>query len=189
MSPSVVTPPGVETVVFSEAELAATVRRLAGEIARDNAGASIHLVGVLKGALFFLADLARALSPLIDIRIDTISVSSYGNSQRSSGEVRLLKDTTESVEGKNVIIVEDIVDNGLTLDYLQSLLRSRKPASLRTCVLLNKPFRRQITVPLEYVGLACPDTFVVGYGLDYQEKYRNLPYVAKLASGAFEAAG
>ena len=125
MSPSVVTPPGVETVVFSEAELAATVRRLAGEIARDNAGASIHLVGVLKGALFFLADLARALSPLIDIRIDTISVSSYGNSQRSSGEVRLLKDTTESVEGKNVIIVEDIVDNGLTLDYLQSLLRSR----------------------------------------------------------------
>jgi hypoxanthine phosphoribosyltransferase len=144
---------------------------------------------VLKGALFFLADLARALSPLIDIRIDTISVSSYGNSQRSSGEVRLLKDTTESVEGKNVIIVEDIVDNGLTLDYLQSLLRSRKPASLRTCVLLNKPFRRQITVPLEYVGLACPDTFVVGYGLDYQEKYRNLPYVAKLASGAFDAAG
>ncbi len=182
-------PPEVEAVVFSEEELAEAVRRLAAEIARDHAGASIHLIGVLKGALFFIADLARALSTLADVRIDTIAVSSYGNRNRSSGEVRLLKDTTESVEGKYVVIVEDIVDNGLTLDYLQSLLRSRKPASLRTCVLLNKPFRRQITVPLDYVGLACPDTFVVGYGLDYQEKYRNLPYVAKLAPGAFETAG
>ena len=189
MSPFLVTPPAIEAVVFSEEELASTVRRLAQEIARDHAGASIHLIGVLKGALFFLADLARALSPLLDVRLDTIAVSSYGNSHRTSGEVRLLKDTTESVEGKSVVIVEDIVDNGLTLDYLQSLLRSRKPAGLRTCVLLNKPFRRQITVPLDYVGLACPDTFVVGYGLDYQEKYRNLPYVAKLATGAFETAG
>lgn len=189
MSSSLVTPPAIEAIVFSEEELAATVRRLANEIVRDQPGASIHLIGVLKGALFFTADLARALAPLADVRIDTIAVSSYGNSHRSSGEVRLLKDTTESVEGKDVVIVEDIVDNGLTLDYLLGLLRSRKPASLRTCVLLNKPFRRQITVPLDYVGLTCPDTFVVGYGLDYQEKYRNLPYVAKLAPGAFEAAG
>jgi hypoxanthine phosphoribosyltransferase len=189
MKPSLLTPPEVEEVVFSEDDLAATVCRLAGEIARDHSGASIHLVGVLKGALFFLADLARALPTPLDARLDTISVSSYGNLNRSSGEVRLLKDTTESVEGKHVVIVDDIVDNGLTLDYLQNLFRSRKPASLRTCVLLNKPFRRQITVPLDYVGLACPDTFVVGYGLDYQEKYRNLPYVAKLAPSAFDTTG
>jgi hypoxanthine phosphoribosyltransferase len=138
------------------------------------------LVCVLKGALFLVADLARALPPSLDTRIDYLAVASYGNRNRSSGEVRLLKDTSESIEGKHVVIVEDIVDSGLTLQYLRRLLGERRPASLRSCVLLDKPYRRSSEVPMDYVGLTAPNAFIVGYGLDYQERYRNLPYLAKL---------
>jgi hypoxanthine phosphoribosyltransferase len=173
-------PVGLSEVIFTPAQIAGAVRRLAAEIERDLAGRPVLLLGILKGAFFFTADLARALPPTSEVTIDFLVVSSYGNGDRSSGEVRLLKDTGESVEGKNVIIVEDIVDNGLTLAYLHRLLGHRGPASLRTCVLLDKPYRRAVNVPVEYTGFQCPDTFVVGYGLDYQERFRSLPYVAGL---------
>jgi hypoxanthine phosphoribosyltransferase len=180
-----VTPDTVASIVFDAETIAAAVRRLADTLTRDLAGRPVVLVGVLKGALFFTADLARALPARMDVTIDFIVVSSYGNADRSSGEVRLLKDTSASVEGKNVVIVEDIVDNGLTLAYLQRLLASRNPASLRSCVLLDKPYRRAVDVRIDYTGLTAPDTFIVGYGLDYQEKYRNLPYLARLHDWAF----
>jgi len=178
----------IAAIEFDAASIALAVGRLAAAIAKDARGEPVTLVGVLKGALFLTADLARALPAGIDATIDFIAVSSYGNSARSSVEVRLLKDTSESVEGKNVVIVEDIVDNGLTLHYLQGLLAGRKPASLRTCVLLDKPYRRSVNVPMDYIGLTAPDAFIVGYGLDYQEKYRNLPYLARLHNWVFEAA-
>ncbi|HXF33400.1 MAG TPA: hypoxanthine phosphoribosyltransferase [Candidatus Acidoferrales bacterium] len=179
----------IEAVVFSEAEIAAAVDRVARELAAVSAGEAILLVGVLKGALFFTADLARALARLeggpSEIRMDFLAVSSYGNSNRTSGEVRLLKDVAESVEGRHVVIVEDIVDNGLTLAYLRGLLAGRGPASLRTCVLLDKPFHRTVDVPIDVLGLEAPDAFIVGYGLDYQERFRNLPYLAKLQPSVF----
>jgi hypoxanthine phosphoribosyltransferase len=179
----------IEAVVFSEAEIQAAVERMAGELGRLCAGESVLLVGVLKGALFLIADLARALGRVEggprEIRIDFLAVTSYGNSNRSSGEVRLLKDVAESIEGRHVVIVEDIVDNGLTLAYLQGLLGGRHPASLRTCVLLDKPFHRTVDVPIDVVGLEAPDAFIVGYGLDYQERFRNLPYLAKLHESVF----
>lgn len=156
---------------------------MAREIARDYRDGDVHLIAILKGAMFVVTDLARALvstDPSLRCTLDFMAVSSYGNDTRSSGEVRLLKDTSESVEGRDILLVEDIVDNGLTLDYLQGLLRSRAPRSLRTAVLLDKPYRRLANVTLDYVGLTVPDAFVVGYGLDYQEKYRTLPFVAKL---------
>jgi hypoxanthine phosphoribosyltransferase len=156
---------------------------MAREIVRDYRGKDVHLIAILKGAMFVVTDLSRALvaaDPNLRCTLDFMAVSSYGNDTRSSGEVRLLKDTSESVEGRHILLVEDIVDNGLTLDYLQGLLRSRAPRSLRTAVLLDKPYRRLADVTLDYVGLKVPDAFVVGYGLDYQEKYRTLPFVAKL---------
>jgi len=162
---------------------------MAREIARDYGGKRLHLVAILKGAMFVVTDLARALNAIDGgptCTLDFMAVSSYGNNTRSSGEVRLLKDTSESVEGRDILLVEDIVDNGLTLDYLQGLLRSRAPASLRTAVLLDKPYRRLANVALDYVGLIAPDAFVVGYGLDYQEKYRTLPFVANLILPAGE---
>jgi hypoxanthine phosphoribosyltransferase len=181
-----VTPDTIAAIVFDAGTIATAVRRLAACLARDLAGQPAVLVGVLKGALFLTADLARALPENMDVTIDFLVVSSYGNAERSSGEVRLLKDTSASVEGKNVVIVEDIVDNGLTLAYLQRLLGSRNPASLRSCVLLDKPYRRSVDVHVDYTGLTAPDTFIVGYGLDYQEKYRNLPYLARLHDWAFQ---
>lgn len=181
-----VTPAAVAAIEFDAAQIAAAVSRLASEIIRDLRGEPVTLIGVLKGALFLTADLARALPPATDADIDFLVVSSYGEGNRSSGEVRLLKDASASIEGKNVVIVEDIVDNGLTLQYLQGLLGGRNPATLRSCVLLNKPYRRCVDVSLDYVGLTAPDTFIVGYGLDYQEKYRNLPYLARLHERVFE---
>ena len=179
----------MEAIVFSAEEIALTVARLAREIANDFTSRPVLLLGVLKGALFLMADLARALPPDLETAIDFLAVSSYGNSHRSSGEVRLLKDTSESVEGKHVVIVEDIVDNGLTLQYLHDLLGRRNPASLSSCVLLDKPYRRRTDVRIDYRGLVAPDTFIVGYGLDYQEKFRSLPYLAKLRSRVFEDQG
>jgi len=179
----------VERELFSAAEIQTAIERLAQEIARDFRGQPLALLGVLKGALYVTADLARALSAIPDgpseIAVDYLCVSSYGNATRSSGEVRMLKDATEPVTGRNVVVVEDIIDNGLTLSYLRALLGERNPAVLRACVLFDKPYHRLVNVPVEYVGLQVPAEFVVGYGLDYQELFRNLPYLAQLRPEVF----
>ena len=141
-------------------------------------GEEIHLVCVLKGGFMFMSDLVRSMTTRVTM--DFIAVSSYGSGTKSSGEVRFQKDLDTSLEGRHVIIVEDIVDTGLTLKYLQEILRSRAPKSLKTACLLSKPSRRRVTVPVEYIGFTIEDKFVVGYGLDYAEKYRNLPYIAVL---------
>jgi hypoxanthine phosphoribosyltransferase len=159
--------------------IAERIRGLADEIEaaypRDE---EIHLVGVLKGGFMFMADLVRAMSARVTL--DFIAVSSYQQSTRSSGEVRLLKDLDTGLEGRHVIIVEDIVDTGLTLTYLQDILRARSPKTLRTACLLSKPSRRVVNVKVDYIGFTIDDHFVVGYGLDYAEKYRNLPFIAVL---------
>jgi hypoxanthine phosphoribosyltransferase len=170
--------------LYGETEIASAVDRLAHQIARDHAGQPVLLLGVLKGALYFTVDLARALAEISGgpstIEVEYLCAASYGMSGTGRGEVALLLDTSVPLEGRHVVIVEDIADNGLSLTFLQALVRERGPASLRTCVLLDKPSRRRAAVPLEYVGLVVPDTFVVGYGLDYQERYRNLPYLAEI---------
>jgi hypoxanthine phosphoribosyltransferase len=143
------------------------------------------MVGVLRGAVIFMADLARAIKR--PVAIDFMAVSSYGLSTSSTGVVRFLKDLDEDIEGKHVLIVEDIIDSGLTLKYLYDNLKSRKPASLKICTLLNKPSRRKVDVPVDYNGFDIPDYFVVGYGLDYAEKYRNLPFVGVLKPEAYGA--
>lgn len=158
------------------------VRELAAEIERDYpTGEEIHLVGVLKGGFMFMADLIRAMSSRVTL--DFIAVSSYAQSTRSTGEVRLLKDVDSRLVNRHVVLVEDIVDTGLTLTYLQDILRARAPRSLRTACLLSKPSRRLVDVPVEYIGFTIEDRFVVGYGLDYAEKYRNLEYIAVLDQG------
>jgi hypoxanthine phosphoribosyltransferase len=153
------------------------VAAIAEEIRNDVPAEDLHLVCVLKGAVMFLADLVRAMTG--NVTMDFIALSSYAG-KTSSGEVRLIKDLDYGLEGRNVIIVEDIVDTGLTLHYLQEILRARNPKSLRTACLLNKPSRRQIEVKVDYIGFTIEDRFVVGYGLDYSEKYRNLPYIGIL---------
>jgi hypoxanthine phosphoribosyltransferase len=182
-------PDEIERVLFSAEEIAAAIGRMAAAIARDHVDVDLLLLGVLKGAIHVFSDLGRALDPIRpgprSLRLDLIAVSSYGNASRSSGEVRLIQDTTFAIEGRHVVIVEDIIDNGLTLDYLTNLLASRRPASLRTAVLLDKPYRRIADVRPQYIGLRCPDAFVVGYGLDYQERYRTLPFIAKLRPEEF----
>jgi hypoxanthine phosphoribosyltransferase len=179
----------IERVIFSAADIAAAVDRMAREIARDHLGEEMLLLGVLKGAIHVFSDISRALERVAPgpsaVYMDVIGVSSYGNASRSSGEVRLIQDTSHAIEGRRVVIVEDIIDNGLTLDYLRKLLEARRPASLRAAVLLDKPYRRVVDVRPDYVGLRCPDAFVVGYGLDYQERYRTLPYIAQLRPAAF----
>ena len=158
--------------LLSAAEIQERVRVLASEIRRDHPE-GVHLVCVLKGAFVFLADLARALEG--DATLDFMAVSSYGSSTKSSGQVQVLKDLETGLEGRDVVIVEDIVDTGLTLNYLQDILRARSPRRLRTACLLSKPSRRLIEVKVEYIGFSIEDRFVVGYGLDHAEKYRNLP--------------
>ena len=165
--------------LIEEEAIQARIRQLAAEIERDYpAGEEIHLVCVLKGAFVFMADLVRAMSARVTL--DFIAVSSYAQSTRSSGEVRLLKDLDSGLEGRHLIIVEDIVDTGLTLTYLQDILRARAPKSLKTVCLLSKPSRRLVDVKVDYIGFTIDDHFVVGYGLDYAEKYRNLPDIAIL---------
>jgi hypoxanthine phosphoribosyltransferase len=159
-------------------ELEGRVRELGEEISRDYEGRDLLLVGVLKGAIFFLSDLMRHLS--VPCEVDFMAVSSYGSSTDSSGVVRILKDLDAAIEGREVLIVEDIVDSGLTLSYLYRILSAREPASVRVCALLTKPARRTVELPIDYVGFEIPNEFVVGYGLDYGERYRNLPYVAVL---------
>ncbi len=167
-------------VLLDAETIQARVRDLAGEIESDYpAGELIHLVCVLKGGFMFMADLVRAMGPRVTL--DFIAVSSYAQSTRSSGEVRMLKDLDTGLEGRNVIIVEDIVDTGLTLTYLQDILRARAPKSLRTACLLSKPSRRAVAVTVEYIGFTIEDRFVVGYGLDYAEKYRNLAHIAEFS--------
>jgi hypoxanthine phosphoribosyltransferase len=163
---------------ISAGQIQERIRSLAVEIRRDHPG-GVHLVCVLKGAFVFLSDLARALEG--DVTLDFIAVSSYGTSTKSSGQVQLLKDLETGIEGRDVVIVEDIVDTGLTLTYLQDILRARAPRTLRTACLLSKPSRRKVDVTVEYIGFTIDDKFVVGYGLDYAEKYRNLPYIGVIA--------
>src|SRR4051812_38258367 len=169
------------TLVEAEA-LALRIRALGAEISTDYAGRELFLVGVLKGAIFFVADLMRELE--VHCAIDFMAVASYGSSTDSSGVVRILKDLDASIEGRDVLIVEDIVDSGLTLNYLLRTLKARNPASLEVCALLTKPERLQVELPIRYVGFEIPNKFVIGYGLDYRERYRNLPFVAALADDA-----
>lgn len=167
------------TVLVTAEQIQARIRELGAEIEHDHpAGEEIHLVGVLKGGFMFMADLIRVMSARVTL--DFIAVSSYQRSTRSSGEVRLLKDLDSGLEGRHVVIVEDIVDTGLTLTYLQDILRARSPKTLRTACLLSKPSRRQVEVKVEYIGFTIEDRFVVGYGLDFAEKYRNLAHIAVL---------
>jgi hypoxanthine phosphoribosyltransferase len=166
-------------VLLDAESIQARVKALADEIERDYPeGEEIHLVCVLKGGFMFMADLVRAMSHRVSL--DFIAVSSYAKSTKSSGEVRMLKDLDSGLQGRHIIIVEDIVDTGLTLTYLQEILRARSPKTLRTACLLSKPSRRQVDVVVEYIGFTIEDRFVVGYGLDYAEQYRNLPYIAVL---------
>jgi len=167
-----------EVLVDAQA-LQKRVAELGKDISRDYAGRSLLLVGVLKGAVFFLSDLMRFID--IPVEVDFMAVASYGSATDSSGVVRILKDLDVVIEGRDVLIVEDIVDSGLTLQYLLRNLGSRDPASLEVCALLTKPERRKVDLPTRYVGFEIPDRFVVGYGLDFAERHRNLPYVAALA--------
>jgi hypoxanthine phosphoribosyltransferase len=162
-------------ILLGPEAIQARVRELGEAISRDYAGREVFLVCVLKGAWVFLADLARSLT--VPAFVDFMAVSSYGNATRTSGLVQIIKDLEQSIEGRHVIIVEDIVDSGLTLRYLVDMLKTRRPASLKVCVLLDKPARRVSQVPLDYVGFEIPDAFVVGYGLDYAGRYRHVPYI------------
>ena len=165
--------------LLSTEQIQARIVEMGAEIERDYpAGEGIHLVGVLKGGFMFMADLVRAMSPRVTL--DFIAVSSYAKGTTSSGEVRFLKDLDESLDGKDVIIVEDIVDTGLTLSYLHEILRARAPKSLKTACLLSKPSRRLVAVAVEYIGFTIEDKFVVGYGLDFERRFRNLPDISVL---------
>jgi hypoxanthine phosphoribosyltransferase len=169
----------VAEILVSEVEIADKVAELGARISADYAGRPLTLVSVLKGSLPFMADLMRAIE--LPLRIDLMEVSSYGGSStESSGLVRILKDLSASIEGEDVLIVEDIIDTGLTLNYLIRYLRGKNPRSLRICTLLNKPARRLVEIPVDYIGFEIPDQFVVGYGLDYGEVYRNLRFVGVL---------
>src|SRR3954468_19207236 len=170
--------PAIGRTLVEQGELAARIRELGAEISADYAGRELFLVGVLKGAVFFVADLMRELE--IHCAIDFMAVASYGSSTDSSGVVRILKDLDAPIEGRDVLIIEDIVDSGLTLNYLLRNLGARGPASLEVCALLTKPERRKVELRAAYVGFEIPNKFVIGYGLDFAERYRNLPYVAAL---------
>jgi hypoxanthine phosphoribosyltransferase len=168
-------------VLVTREDLTRRVEELGGEISRDYEGRDLVLVGVLKGAVLFLADLMRHIS--VPCEVDFMAVSSYGSSTDSSGVVRILKDLDASIEGRDVLIVEDIIDSGLTLQYLIRNLKVRSPRSLEVCALLTKPERRRVDLPTRYVGFEIPNRFAIGYGLDHAQKYRNLDYVAVLEDG------
>jgi hypoxanthine phosphoribosyltransferase len=172
------TDPAIGEILVPEDELSARVGELGREISEHYAGRDLLLVGVLKGAVFFLSDLMRALT--VPCEVDFMAVASYGSSTDSSGVVRILKDLDVPIEGREVLIVEDIVDSGLTLSYLLRTMRARNPASLEVCALLTKPERRKSNVKIQFVGFEIPNRFVVGYGLDHRERFRQLPYVAAL---------
>jgi len=171
--------PAVGEILVQPDELARRVRELGAEISRDYADREPLLIGVLKGAVFFLSDLMRSLD--VACEVDFMAVASYGSATESSGVVRILKDLDTPIEGRHVLIVEDIVDSGLTLQYLLRTLEARGPASLEVCALLTKPDRRTVDLPTRYIGFEIPDKFAIGYGLDHAERFRNLPYVAALS--------
>jgi hypoxanthine phosphoribosyltransferase len=168
----------VTEILVDEESLRSRVAELGEEISRDYEGRDLLLIGVLKGAVFFMADLMRQLT--VPCEIDFMAISSYGASTDSSGVVRILKDLDINIEGRDVLVVEDIIDSGLTLSYLMRNLEARQPASLEVCALMTKPERREIDVPVRYIGFEIPNRFVIGYGLDFGERYRNLPYVGVL---------
>jgi hypoxanthine phosphoribosyltransferase len=173
----------IESVLISADEIDLKLRELAARVEADYAGKEILLVGVLKGAFVVMADFARHVK--LPVSTDFMACSSYGTSTRSSGVVRILKDLDTDIEGKHVLLVEDIIDSGLTLDYLVKNLRSRKPASIEVMTLLTKPTQRKVELPVKYVGFEVPDVFVVGYGLDFAERFRNVPFIATLKSEAY----
>ena len=173
----------VERVLFSEEELKNRVAEIAAQIDKDYAGKEPVLISVLRGSFVFMADLVRQIH--VPCTVDFMAVSSYGAGTSSSGQVKIVKDLSEQIEGKDLIVVEDILDSGNTLSYLLKLLQARKPASVRLCTLLDKPSRRVKPVELHYSGFTIPDYFVVGYGLDYDEKYRNLPYIGVLKPSVY----
>ena len=173
----------VEKILFSQEQLQARVRELGAQITRDYAGKEVAVAAILRGSYVFMADLTRAIE--LPITVDFMSVSSYGSGTSSSGQVEIKKDLSDPIEGKELLIVEDILDSGNTLYYLSDVLRARKPVSIRICTLLDKPDRRAKPIRADYVGFAIPDAFVVGYGLDYDEKYRNLPYIGILKPSVY----
>ena len=162
-------------VMLTEEEIDTKIREIAAQITKDYAGKEVHLVCILKGSIFFTCELAKRID--LPVTLDFMSVSSYGDGTESSGRVKIVKDLDENIEGKDVIVVEDIVDTGRTLSHLMEVLRVRKPATLKLCTLLDKPSRRVVDVNVDYTGFAIPDEFVVGYGLDFAQKYRSLPYI------------
>jgi hypoxanthine phosphoribosyltransferase len=168
----------VEAVLIDADQIAARIQMLAGRITADYAERDPVLVSVLKGSIIFLGDLVRRLD--FPLAIDLMEVSSYGGATESSGLVRILKDLSRSIEGRDVLVVEDIIDTGLTLNYLLGYLRGKSPASIAVCALLDKPARRLVDIPIDYLGFQIPDRFVVGYGLDFDERYRNLPFIGVL---------
>ena len=176
----------VSEILLTEPELRGRVAELGRELAADYADRDPILIGVLKGSVVFLADLVRQMD--IPLSVDLMEVSSYGSGTESSGQVRILKDLKGSIEGRNVLVVEDIIDTGLTLNYLLRYLGDRAPASLRVACLLDKPARRLVEMEIDYRGFTIPDRFVVGYGLDYDERYRNLPYIGVLKPSVYGAA-
>lgn len=164
--------------IVTQEQMRSRIRELGRQISADYVGKDLVLVGVLKGAYAFFADLARAIR--IPVQVDFIIVTSYGTQAKSSGKVKLVTELTEKIKGRDVLLIEDIVDSGLTVQYLTKVLAKQKPSSLKVCTLLSKPERRVVDVPLQYVGFTIPNQYVVGYGLDYQQQYRNLPYLAVL---------
>ena len=172
--------PAIGETLVAESDLKQLVEALGAQISADYEGRDLVMIGVLKGAVLFLADLMRELT--VPCEVDFMAVSSYGSSTDSSGVVRILKDLEAPIEGRDVLIVEDIIDSGLTLHYLMKNLRARSPATLEVCALLTKPDRRRVDLPIRYVGFEIPNRFAIGYGLDHAQRYRNLPYVAALNS-------
>lgn len=168
----------IDHILVNEEQLQEKIAEMGRTLAHDYAGQELVLVGVLKGAIMFIVDLARAID--LPVKLDFMAVASYGASTETSGIVRILKDLDSSVEGKHVLIVEDIIDSGLTLTYILETLRTRNPASVKVCALLSKPARRRVAVPIDYICFEIPDEFVVGYGLDFNQIYRNLPFVGVL---------
>ena len=173
----------IEEILYTEEQLAEIVKNIGRRISADYKDKNLFMVSVLKGSLIFMADLMRAID--IPCSIDFLSVSSYGNGTSTSGAVRILKDLDSSMEGKDLLVVEDILDSGMTLSYLVENLKARRPASVRICTLLDKPERRKMPIQPDYTGAQVPDEFVVGYGLDFAEKYRNLPYVGILKPSVY----
>ncbi len=178
------THPDIQEIVYSEDRVRARVAELGAEISRDYEGRSVLLIAVLRGAALFIADLAREIT--VPVELDFMAVSSYGSATKSSGVVRILKDLDETIEGRDVLVVEDILDTGLTLKYLLKNLASRKPASLEIVALLSKEGKQRVPISCRYTGFSIPDEFVVGYGLDFAERYRNLPYIGILKPSAYQ---